>query len=51
MQVRRGILAEESGALMKEFFRQRRIENDRRSLDAGSVRPADDLLGTDVKNL
>jgi len=31
MQVRRGVLAQESGALMKEFFQRRRLENDKMS--------------------
>ncbi|CAL5221289.1 g3455 [Coccomyxa viridis] len=48
LQVRRGVLAEESGALMKDFFRARRIENDGRSLDAASTGPADNLSATDL---
>ncbi len=48
VQVRRGVLAEESGALMKDFFRARRIENDGRSLDAASTGPADNLSATDL---
>lgn len=47
LQVRRGVLAEESGALMKEFFQARRLENDRRALDADSTRPEDDRLAKD----
>jgi tRNA(Arg) A34 adenosine deaminase TadA len=33
-QVRRGVLAEESGALMKAFFQRRRIENDSKGPEA-----------------
>ena len=48
VQVRRGVLAEESGALMKEFFQARRLENDKRILDIGSTRPEDGGLTIDV---
>jgi tRNA(adenine34) deaminase len=35
MRVRRGVLAEESSVLMKNFFRQRRREGDARTLPDG----------------
>ena len=38
-QVRRGVLAEESGALLKAFFQQRRAEGKSRAAETGGIVP------------